>query len=105
VTEQYTVNLPLTVTFYGRHLKQMLFTLHRVLSKLVSIPSSLLLVTDKATCVRYEILHSMLIQIQTRFVLTARFMILLNIFEQNLSKYSKSFDLVTELLQILKVTY
>jgi hypothetical protein len=51
VTEQYTINLPSTIAFYGRHLKKLLLTLSRLLWKTFSIPS-LLSVSDKNTCIR-----------------------------------------------------
>jgi hypothetical protein len=37
---------------YGRHLKKLSFILHRLLLKTFSIPSSLLLASDKNTCIR-----------------------------------------------------
>jgi hypothetical protein len=53
VTEQYTINLLSTIAFYGRQaFKKMSFTLHRLISKTFSIPSSLLSVADKNTCLR-----------------------------------------------------
>jgi hypothetical protein len=52
VTEQYIICLPSAVAFYGRHLTKLQFTFHGLLSETSSVPSSLLPVSDRSTCVR-----------------------------------------------------
>jgi hypothetical protein len=52
VTEQYTINQPSTIAFYGRYLKEIVVYSPQAFIETFSIPSSLFSVSDKSACIR-----------------------------------------------------